>query len=60
MLNNNNQQIQNWMSIKKASHYSGLSVSTIRRAIQKGRLKCSKSTGKLLFKRIAIDNWLEG
>lgn len=48
-----------WMDIRNASRYSGLSISTIRRAIQKGHLKCSKRTGKLLFKRMAIDRWLE-
>ena len=48
-----------WMDIKELSNYSSLSKSTIHRAVRKGRLKCSKSTGKLLFKSIARDNWLE-
>ena len=47
-----------WMNIKNVSRYTGLSISTIRRAIQKGHLKCSKRTGKLLFKKNAIDGWL--
>lgn len=59
MVKNNNIK-DKWMDIQEASEYTGLSKSTIRRAIQKGQLKCSKSTGKLLFKRVAIDNWLEG
>ena len=59
MIINNNSK-ERWIDLLKASEYSGLSKSTIRRAIQKGQLKCSKSTGKLLFKKIAIDNWLGG
>ena len=47
-----------WMSIKEASNYSGLSVSTLRRAIDDGRLKASRSTGKLLFKPSEIERWL--
>lgn len=54
-----NKIIDGWMDIKNVKPYTGLSTSTIRRAIQKGHLKCSKSTGKLLFKRETIDNWLE-
>lgn len=56
-----NKQIPDkWITMKELKGYTGLSESTIRRAIQKGVLKCSRSTGKLLFKRMAIDNWLEG
>lgn len=56
-----NKQIPDkWLSMLELKDYTGLSESTIRRAIQKGVLKCSRSTGKLLFKRMAIDNWLEG
>lgn len=47
-----------WLNINEAVNYCGLSNSTIRRAIQSGQLKCSKKTGKLLFKQSALDRWL--
>ena len=56
----NNQIPDKWLTMKELKEYTGLSESTIRRAIQNGVLKCSRSRGKLLFKRIAIDKWLEG
>ena len=43
-----------WMSIKEAVETSGLSDSTIRRAIISGELKANKK-GKWLIR----DNWLE-
>ena len=43
-----------WMSIKEAVEMSGLSDSTLRRAIISGELKASKK-GKWLIK----DSWLE-
>ena len=49
-----------WLTIKEAAEYGGTSVSSLRRKISKGTLKCSKQTGKLLFKRSAIDRWLNG
>ena len=49
-----------WMDLRSACDYSKLSPSTIRRAIRRGVLKTSKSTGKLLFKRSDIDRWLRG
>lgn len=48
-----------WLTIKDAVEYSRTSASTLRREIRKGTLKCSKQTGKLLFRRSAIDRWLE-
>lgn len=48
-----------WMDIKEAVKYSHTSSSTLYRAVRKATLKCSKRTGKLLFKRSAIDRWLE-
>ena len=47
-----------WMSIKDAVQYTKLSDSTIRRAIKKGCLKVSKRTGKNLFQRSWINQWL--
>lgn len=48
----------NWISMNEAATYSGLSKSTLRRAVQVGSLKCSRKSGKLLFKRDEIDRWL--
>ena len=49
-----------WMDINDVVHYASLSESTIRRAIKKGVLKVSRSTGKLLFKTEWVDKWLNG
>ena len=47
-----------FLDINQVAHLTSLSQSTIRRAIARGELKCSK-LGKLLFKVEWIDNWLE-
>jgi|ETNmetMinimDraft_13_1059891.scaffolds.fasta_scaffold49601_2 endonuclease III-like uncharacterized protein len=47
-----------WLDIKGVGEFSTLSTSTIRRAIQKGELKVSNKTGKLLFKLDWIQKWL--
>lgn len=49
----------NWLTIKEASAYTRCSDTTLRRAISRGVLKCSRRTGKLLFKRFELDRWLE-
>ena len=49
-----------FLSIEQVADYSALSPSTIRRAMQRGKIKCSKSTGKLLFKRSDVERWLNG
>ena len=49
-----------WMNISEVSNYTSMSSSTIRRAIKKGVLKVSRSTGKLLFKTEWVDRWLNG
>ena len=49
-----------WLSIKQIIEYSGLSDSTIRRAIRKGVLKAGNRGGKLLFKKENIDSWIKG
>ena len=49
-----------WMDIKMTARYSSTSVSTIRRAVASGRLKTSKTAGKLLFKKDWVDKWLNG
>jgi len=47
-----------WLNIDDVCIYSGLSKSTIFRAIQKGELKVSKQTGRNLFRKVWIDNFL--
>ena len=49
-----------WLSLKEVIEETSLSAATIRRAKQKGFLKVSTRTGKLLFKRSDVDNWLNG
>ena len=49
-----------YMNINQVVQYTSVSKSTIRRAIKKGVLKVSRSTGKLLFKTEWVDRWLNG
>ena len=53
-------QNQQWMNLNDACNYTRLGKSTIHRAIQKGELRVSKATGKLLFRKSWIDRFLEG
>ena len=48
----------NWLTIKSSVNYSGLSESTIRRAIQTGHLKANKVGGKWLIKSEWIERYL--
>jgi len=48
-----------YLSIKEAAIYMNISESTIRRAIAQGKLRCSRRTGKILFKVMWIDQFLE-
>ena len=48
----------NWLDLKATCKYCSLSASTLRRVIYKGEIKVSKVTGKLLFKRSWIDDYL--
>ena len=47
-----------WLALKDVCEYTGLSSSTLYRAIIKGELKVSKKTGKNLFKKKWVDNFL--
>ena len=49
-----------WVDLKAACDYCGLSASTIRRYIRSGQLRCSKTSGKLMFKIEWLDKWMEG
>ena len=47
-----------WFNMNDICQYTGLSKSTIHRAIYKGELKVSRSTGKNLFKKDWVDSFL--
>ena len=49
-----------FLSINEVSNLTSLSASTIRRAIGRGELKCSKKLGKLLFQESDVRKWLNG
>ena len=49
-----------FLSINEVSKLTSLSTSTIRRAIYRGELKCSKKLGKLLFQETDVRRWLNG
>ena len=47
-----------YLNIRQVADLTSVSPSTIRRAIQRGELKCIKKLGKLLFLEQNIRNWL--
>ena len=49
-----------FLSINEVSKLLSLSTSTIRRAVVKGQLKCSKRLGKLLFQESDVRKWIDG
>ena len=49
-----------FLSINQVSKLVSLSPSTIRRAVAKGKLKCSRRLGKLLFQESAVRKWING
>ena len=49
-----------FLNINEVSNLTSLSPSTIRRAVAKGELKCSKRLGKLLFQELDIRRWING
>ena len=52
--------VDKYLDINQVSSISSLSTSTIRRAIQRGSLKCSKQVGKLLCLESDVRKWLNG
>ena len=65
MLEKLNDSIKNtisngWLDINDVCKYAKLSKSTVNRAILKGELKVSKKTGKNLFKKEWVDQFLNG
>jgi len=49
-----------YMDIQQTSEFTSLSISTIRRAVNRGELNCSRKLGKLLFQESDIQRWLNG
>ena len=49
-----------FLSIIQVSNLVSLSPSTIRRAVAKGELKCSRRLGKLLFQESDVRRWIIG
>ena len=56
----NKPKADKWLDIGEAAKYCSVSRSTLRRHILSGSLSASKQTGKTLFKRSALENWLNG
>ena len=48
-----------YLDINQTADFTSLSVSTLRRAVNKGELKCSRKLGKLLFQESDIRRWLK-
>ena len=49
-----------FLDISAVSNLTSCSSSTIRRAVAKGELKCSRRLGKLLFLESDVRKWLNG
>ena len=49
-----------WMGINEASEYCGVSTATLRRHVSDNKLSASTQTGKLLFKKSDLEDWLNG
>ena len=47
-----------YLNINDVSEMTSLSLSTIRRSVVKGELKCSRRLGKLLFMESDVRRWL--
>jgi excisionase family DNA binding protein len=49
-----------FLSINEVSKLVSLSASTIRRAVARGHLKCTRRIGKLLFLESDVRKWIDG
>ena len=49
-----------FLDISRVSNLISCSPSTIRRAVARGQLKCSRRLGKLLFLESDVRKWLNG
>ena len=55
-----NKNTEKYLTIKDVADFCSLSISSIRRYVQKGELKCSRKSGKLLFWIKDVKRWLDG
>ena len=55
-----NKETEKYLTIKDVADFTSLSLSTIRRYVNKGELKCSRKSGKLLFWIKDVKRWLDG
>jgi len=53
-------QRNRFLDLNQVSKLTSLSASTIRRAVHKGELKCSRKLGKLLFEEQNVRRWING
>jgi len=53
-------QTNKYLSIIQVASLTSLSTSTIRRAVARGHLKCSRRLGKLLFQESDVRKWING
>ena len=51
---------EKYLDINQVSNLTSLSLSTIRRRVSLGELKCTRRLGKLLFKQSVVEDWLNG
>lgn len=47
-----------WLGLSQAGRYTSLSKSTLSRAIQAGKLKASRTSGKILIRRTQLDQFI--
>ena len=51
---------KDWLTTVNVVSETGLSLSTVNRAIKSGQLKVSRNTGKNMFRREWVYRWLNG
>ena len=51
---------KDWLTTVNVVSETGLSLSTVNRALKSGQLKVSRNTGKNMFRRTWVDKWLNG
>ena len=49
---------EKWLNINGVKEYTSLSIPKIRKSAALGELKSSKKAGRLLFKIIWVEKWL--
>ena len=52
--------VNRYLSINEVCELTSLSASTLRRAVRKSELKCSRKLGKLLFLESDVRKWING